>query len=346
MTNEQIEKLLESPTYDFLRTDSHLKDRIMLLTLGGSHAYGTNIETSDVDIRGIVAEGKEELLGLSVFEQFDNKATDTVLYALRKIVHLLINCNPNVIEIMGTSPDQIFILTKEGNMLRENAGLFLSGRAKNSFGGYANAQLRRLQNALARDNYPQTEKEKHILGSVKSMLESLRERYQEFGVDDIKLYIDDSDKEDFETEIFMDVNMKHYPLRDFKNIYSDMSNVIKDYSSLNHRNNKKDEFHLNKHIMHLVRLFIMGSEILEGEGIHTNRRKDRPLLMDLRNGVYVTEDANGIKNYDAVYEIVDKYEKRFQYAIENSTLPDNPDYGKIEDLVMEINSRLLKKYGL
>ena len=43
-------KLLKTPAYDFLREQERLK--IQYLTLGGSRAYGTNIETSDVDIRG------------------------------------------------------------------------------------------------------------------------------------------------------------------------------------------------------------------------------------------------------------------------------------------------------
>lgn len=43
MTVEQIKKLVAGPEYEFLRTDPHLGDRIMFLTLGGSHAYGTNV---------------------------------------------------------------------------------------------------------------------------------------------------------------------------------------------------------------------------------------------------------------------------------------------------------------
>lgn len=51
MTIEDINKLIASEEYDFLRTNPHLKDKIVFLTLGGSHAYDTNIETSDVWFR-------------------------------------------------------------------------------------------------------------------------------------------------------------------------------------------------------------------------------------------------------------------------------------------------------
>lgn len=51
MTLGQIKERLQSSEYDFLRTDEHLGHHIILLTLGGSHAYGTSMETSDLDIR-------------------------------------------------------------------------------------------------------------------------------------------------------------------------------------------------------------------------------------------------------------------------------------------------------
>lgn len=38
-----------SEEYNFLRNNDHLGDRIILIGLGGSHAYGTNNETSDLD---------------------------------------------------------------------------------------------------------------------------------------------------------------------------------------------------------------------------------------------------------------------------------------------------------
>ena len=82
MNLKQIIEKINSNEYDFLRTNPHLGNNIILLTLGGSHAYGTNVETSDLDIRGIFAPGIKELIGLSRYEEFDNKATDTILHSL------------------------------------------------------------------------------------------------------------------------------------------------------------------------------------------------------------------------------------------------------------------------
>lgn len=41
MTTEQIREMLQSPAYEFLRSNEHLKGKIIFLTLGGSYSYGT-----------------------------------------------------------------------------------------------------------------------------------------------------------------------------------------------------------------------------------------------------------------------------------------------------------------
>lgn len=333
-------KAIQSNEYDFLRDNKHLGDSIILLTTGGSHSYGTNVETSDLDIRGIALERKNEIIGLSSFEQFENKLTDTTIYGFRKIINLLLNCNPNVVEMLGTKDSHILIISEEGKKLRDNAGLFLTQKAMKSFGGYATAQLRRLQNALARDHYPQNEKEKHILDSIKRQMKHLQSNYSEFADSEMKLYIDKTDRNGYEEEIYMDIDLKHYSLRDFKCIYSEINNVIKDYSKLNHRNNKKDDLHLNKHAMHLVRLLLMGSEIMEGKGINTYREDDRGQLLEIRNGKYQKEDGSFAPEF---FELVDSLEKRLEYAQQNSPLPTKPDFNKIEELVMDVNMRRLKE---
>lgn len=332
MDIQTLKDKLNSKEYDFLRKDSHLGDNILILTTGGSIAYGTNVDTSDIDIRGVTLENKQDIMGLSDFEQFEDKSTDTVIYGLKKFISLCINCNPNVLEILGTKQEHLLVISKEGELLRDNVELFLSKRAIQSFGSYATAQLRRLQNALARDNYPHSEKEQHILNSILGQMEHLQRSYKSFTDKEISLYIDKSDRQDMDTEIFIDVNLKHYPLRDFKNIYSDMNNIVKDYSKLNHRNSKKDELHLNKHAMHLIRLLVTGTEILKGKGVNTYREKERAFFLDIRSGKY---------SYTEIFEMVDDYEHEFKLAAANTALPDRPDYKRIEELMIDIYSTTL-----
>lgn len=96
-----FKKLLKTEQYDFLRTNEHLGSNIILLGLGGSHAYGTNVEGSDIDVRGCALNRKMEILTNQKFEQFENRETDTVIYSFNKLVSLLSNVNPNVIESLG-----------------------------------------------------------------------------------------------------------------------------------------------------------------------------------------------------------------------------------------------------
>ena len=168
--------LIQTDEYEFLRTHRRLGKRIMLLGPGGSSAYGTNCENSDIDLRGITLNLPSDLIGLTAFEQYEDANTDTVIYSFNKMVKLLLDCNPNTCEILGLKKDQYVILSPLGKELLDNRKIFLSKRAIQSFGGYAGAQLRRLQNAIARDSISQRERERHILNSVNHALEDFNRR--------------------------------------------------------------------------------------------------------------------------------------------------------------------------
>lgn len=335
-----FKKLMASAEYDFLRTHPRLGDRIVLLGLGGSHAYGTHNENSDIDFRGITLNTPSDILGLTSFEQYDDKDTDTVIYSFNKIVRLLLDCNPNVIELLGLDEDQYLIKTDLGQTLLEHKSLFLSKRAAKSFGGYAGAQLRRLQNALARDSMAQAEREKHIFNSVKNALEDFQRKNEMWDKGTLRLYIDKSENPELETEIFLDADYKHLPLRDYENMLGVMNNVIREYDKIGKRNKKKDDNHLNKHAMHLVRLFMMAIDILEKGEIRTHRTDDLELLKSIRRGDFQQADGSYRKEF---YDLLSAYEKRLEKATANTMLPDNPDMEKVEQLVEYVNRRAIER---
>ena len=329
-----FKELLDTAEYEFLRSNEHLGERIMLLGLGGSHAYGTSNENSDIDFRGVTLMLPSDLLGLTEFEQYEDVKTDTVIYGFNKLVKLLLECNPNTIEMLGLDEDQYLIRSVLGQELLDNRDMFLSKRAIKSFGGYAGQQLRRLQNAIARDTLPQNDREKHILRSVTNALNDFNLRYAENERDRIKLYIDDSDNPEYDTEIFVDANYKHFPLRDYTDMWSTMRTVLRDYDKIGKRNKKKDDNHLNKHAMHLIRLFMMAIDILEKGEIRTRRNEDLPILLAIRNGEYMQADGTFSQ---AFYEMLEDYEQRLDEAATHTSLPDNPDMDKVEAFVERVN---------
>lgn len=334
-----FKKLMYSSEYDFLRTHPRLGDRIILMGLGGSYAYGTNNENSDIDFRGITLNLPSDLLGLTEFEQYEDASTDTVIYAFNKIVKLLLECNPNTIELLGLDDDQYLIKTTLGQELLDNKSLFLSKRAAKSFGGYASAQLRRLQNALARDSMAQEERERHIYNSVKNALEDFQRKNQMFDKGNIRIYIDQSENPELETELFVDADYKHLPLRDYENMLGVMNSVIRDYDKIGKRNKKKDDNHLNKHAMHLVRLFMMAIDILEKGEIRTHRTDDLPLLQSIRRGDFQKADGTYEKEF---YDLLSDYEKRLEVANAKTILPDNPDMEKVEQFVEYVNRKAIE----
>ena len=331
--------ILNKPEYDFINKNEHLGKHVILLRLAGSYAYGTNIESSDIDIRGIALNKKSDLIGLTQFEQYVDDNTDTVIYAFNKMVNLLLSCNPNTIELFGLAPDNYLYLNDIGKMLLDNKRLFLSKRAIQSFGGYADAQLRRLQNALARDTFPQSEKEQHIFNSVKNAMYSFNSSYKNFENGSLEIFIDKSVNPELETEIFVNANLNHYPLRDYASMWNTMSNVVKDYDKIGKRNKKKDDLHLNKHAMHLIRLFMMAIDILEKGEINTYREKEHDLLMDIRFGKYQTDEGTFS---DSFYDMMREYERRLHYAAEHTDLPAKPNFKRVQELVMTINERVIQ----
>lgn len=333
-----FKSLLNTTQYSFIRTNPRLGSRIMLLGVSGSYGYGTNREGSDIDFRGVTLNLPSDLIGLTTFDQYEDRETDTVIYAFNKLISLLLNCNPNTIEILGLDEDQYVIKTEVGQELLDHRQLFLSRRAAASFGHYADAQLRRLQNAIARDTLPQPSREEHILKSVQHSMDDFNRRQAEIYKTDAKLYIDKAETEGLETEIFLDADFYHYPLRRYTDMMNTLHTVVRDYDKIGRRNHKKDDNHLNKHAMHLVRLFMMGIDILERGEIRTHRpESDLQLLLSIRNGDYMRENIL----IPAFYEIVADYEKRFQEAEKNSILPDHPDMEEVGAFVESINRRVV-----
>ena len=335
----EIKKKLQTTEYDFLREHKSLGKPIMLLTLGGSHAYGMNKEGSDLDIRGIALNSREEVLLGEDFEQVVDVETDTAIYSLRKMLQLLTANNPNTIEILGCKPEHYLYLSDLGRELKENRHMFLSKICIHTFGGYAQSQLRRMENKAAR-LVGQAQQESYILRSIQNTSYDFKTRYFPQGDGEIALYIDKAVQEGYESEIFMDIQLTHYPLRDWAGMWNEMKAIVSSYNKIGKRNEKAiSHDKLGKHMAHLIRLYMMCLDLLEKEEIITYREEEHELLMDIRDGKYL--DANRQPS-DSFYDMLNEYEKRLDYAKENTSLPDLPDYKKIREFQLYANEQIVK----
>lgn len=339
MDIEQIKEKLKTYEYDFLRQDKKLGSNIILLTLGGSHAYGMDQAGSDLDVRGIALNSKEEVLLGTDFLQVVNVDTDTTVYSFNKMIQLLTSNNPNTLEILGCLPEHYFHLSGIGKELLENRKMFLSRICISTFGGYAENQLRRMENKATR-LVDQAQNEAYILKSINHAKYDFKNRYYPYDDSEVKLYIDTAVQEGYDSEIFMDVRLKHYPLRDWTGMWNEMKSIVSSYNKIGKRNEKAiSHDKLGKHMAHLIRLYMMCIDILEKEEIITYRAEEHDLLMSIRNSEYL--DGNR-QPTAAFYDLLNEYEKRFDYAKENTSLPDVPDQKKISEFQMYVNERIVK----
>lgn len=339
MDIEQIKEKLKTHEYDFLRQDKKLGSNIILLTLGGSHAYGMDQAGSDLDVRGIALNSKEEVLLGTDFLQVVNVDTDTTVYSFNKMIQLLTSNNPNTLEILGCLPEHYFHLSGIGKELLENRKMFLSRICISTFGGYAENQLRRMENKATR-LVDQAQNEAYILKSINHAKYDFKNRYYPYDDSEVKLYIDTAVQEGYDSEIFMDVRLKHYPLRDWTGMWNEMKSIVSSYNKIGKRNEKAiSHDKLGKHMAHLIRLYMMCIDILEKEEIITYRAEEHDLLMSIRNSEYL--DGNR-QPTAAFYDLLNEYEKRFDYAKENTSLPDVPDQKRISEFQMYVNERIVK----
>ena len=125
----------------------------LLLVIRGSHAYGTNVETSDVDYGGIFAKPFNSLLSGEKLDQINDDNNDIVIYELEKFLNLLSVNNPNILELLNTPEDCILYKNPLIDVIINNKDKFISKLCYNSFSGYAISQIKKAKGQNKKQNW-------------------------------------------------------------------------------------------------------------------------------------------------------------------------------------------------
>lgn len=135
-----------------------LLQNISFLAIDGSQSYGMNTKSSDFDCKGLVLPPVE--IREHLFNKFDqainnkdlelkyyhlknpnNPKFESTVFSLSKFFQLAAQVNPNIISLLYVDPSDILECNKIGKELLKNRDLFLSTKAKWTFGGYAISQF-------------------------------------------------------------------------------------------------------------------------------------------------------------------------------------------------------------
>ena len=127
--------------------------RPLYLVVRGSHAYGTNVPTSDTDYAGVFIQSLDDILGLKYKEQVNDDSNDTVIYELRRFLSLLGTNNPTVLELLNTPEDCIIYKDPAFDFILENREKFITKLCANSFGGYAKQQISKAKGQNKKQNW-------------------------------------------------------------------------------------------------------------------------------------------------------------------------------------------------
>lgn len=312
-----------------------VQKRTILLVKHGSHAYGTNVEGSDEDFKGVCIKPKECYFGFTQkFEQFEHMGSksdgvDKVIYSLDKFAALAADANPNIIEVLHVADKDVLSMDEFGEQLRAHRYDFLSKKAKFTFSGYSMAQLKRIRThrkwLLDPLKCPPMRKE-FGLSEMSAVNKS------ELGAYDAMLSQDSIEMELPKDIITLFTREKAYQAA--KTHYDQYVNWTKTRNPA--RAELEAKFGVDtKHAMHLVRLMRMCKEILT-VGKVIVKRPDREELLAIRRGAW---------SYDQIVEHAEQLDAQCTALYETSLLPREPDRAKLDTIIVEMTDRYLRLHG-
>ena len=141
--------------------DLHTQNLILLEAVSGSRAYGLATPESDTDIKGVFYLPKSMFYGMEYIPQISNETNDIVYYELGRFIELLLQSNPNTLELLASPSDCVRYRSPLMDTFKTE--WFISKTCQQSFAGYAYGQIKKARGLNKKISNPMPSEKKSIL---------------------------------------------------------------------------------------------------------------------------------------------------------------------------------------
>lgn len=351
-----VPELAEDYTLERVRRD----DVLLFETVAGSRAYGTNLDHSDEDLRGVFVASGGLLGGLDRIEQVSDERGDVVYYELGRFIELLLRNNPNALELIAMPEDCVRF--SHPLFAKLEPSLFLSKLCAKTYGEYAMGQIRKARGLNKKIVNPQPEKRHPLLafchvplgqGSVPVLewLETKRITPAECGLTAVRnaagmfaiyqapagTYRGLVSPKDPDALVFTSVPKEAEPVgwvHCNEDAFKAHCKAHREYWQwVEQRNEERYTTNAShgrgydsKNLMHTIRLLEMAGEIAR-DGVLRVRRPNRDSLLQIRAGDFT---------YESLVQKAEELHAGLESAFAHSPLPETPDRARVNQLLVEI----------
>lgn len=304
--------------------------KVLLKIRTGSHLYGTSTPESDEDFVGVFVPNPEDILGLQDMKEIDLSTknsgderrntkddVDIKFYSIGKFLSLLLQNNPNILELLFADKKNIVHMDNTFAELFDYPEKFVSQKVFHSFGGYAYSQRAKL--VVKKERYGslcegvewiKTQiQEKYLVGDghVKITPVPISEEFA--NILNSKLIYYKGEKN----------NTEHFHKgMDLRMIYEKLTAERDRYGWRVKTDSFEKVGYDVKFGYHLVRLMMEGTQLLDTGKIEFPLGDlDRSLIDQIRNCEI---------SYDRLLGVYDLMNVRMEQVNESTSLPKKPDW--------------------
>lgn len=172
--------------------EKSVTEGLLFANISGSRAYGSAVEGSDVDIRGVFAGSRASILSPFYPVKNTNGAGDTLFYEFSSFLKLVTGQNPNILEIFWTDERNILFkspIWKPITAMRES--LLSRGLAK-SYGGFAHEEKKRIIKVIESGKDLNIDDDLRLRKAAAHVLRILRMAHEGLASGQLKIYREES----------------------------------------------------------------------------------------------------------------------------------------------------------